>query len=89
MIHHKVRRAEVKGRLFLTTPTRMKMAQYGPKDSVVPGDLDRAIRGFVEKKKINLVMIDPVKKAHAVEENSNDDMDAVIAIFPRSPSRNA
>jgi hypothetical protein len=29
MIHHDVSREEVKGRFFLTTPTRMKMAQYG------------------------------------------------------------
>ena len=81
MIYHKVSRADVKGRLFLTTPTRMKMAQYGPKNSVVAGDLDRAIRNFIDEKKIDLVMIDPMKKAHAVEENSNDDMDAVITIF--------
>ena len=81
MIHHNVSRAEVKGRLFLTTPTRMKMAQYGPKNSVVAGDLDRAIRNFVDERKIDLVMIDPIKKAHSVAENSNDDMDAVITIF--------
>ena len=80
MIHHNVSRADVKGRLFLTTPTRIKLAQYGPKNSVVAGDLDRAIRNFVDEKKIDLVMIDPIKKAHAVEENSNDDMDAVITI---------
>ena len=41
MIHHKVSREEVKGRLFLTTPMRMKMAQYGDKNAVVAGDLDR------------------------------------------------
>ena len=81
MIHHKVSREEVKGRLFLTTPKRMKMAQYGPKNSVVVGDLDRAIRIFVEERKVDLVMIDPVKKAHTLEENSNDDMDAVVTIF--------
>ena len=81
MIHHKVSRADLKGRLFLTTPPRMKMAQYGPNKSVVAGSLDRAIRDFIDEKKIDLVIIDPIKKAHAVEENSNDDMDAVITIL--------
>jgi AAA domain len=80
-IYHKVSCEEVKGRLFLTTPTRMKMAQYGKNRSVVVGDLDRAIRAFVNERKIDLVIIDPIKKAHAVEENSNDDMDAVVTIF--------
>ncbi len=81
MIQHEVAREEVKGRLFLTTPMRMKIAQYGPKNSVVEGDLERAIRAFIDEKKIDLVIIDPVKKAHTVEENSNDDMDVVITIL--------
>ena len=81
MIHHDVSREEVKGRFFLTTPTRMKMAQYGDRNAVVPGDLDAAIRAFVAEKKIDLVIFDPVKKAHAVEENSNDEMDAVVSIL--------
>jgi AAA domain len=81
MIYHEVSRADVKGRLFLTTPTRMKMAEYGPNKSVVAGSLDRAIRDFIDEKKIDLVIIDPIKKAHAVEENSNDDMDAVVTIL--------
>jgi hypothetical protein len=82
MIHHKVNRKEVKGRLFLTTPKRMKMAQHGEKrNSVVPGDLDAAVRAFIDKMKADLVMLDPVKKAHAVEENNNDEMDAVVTIL--------
>ena len=81
MIHHKVRREDVKGRLFLTTPTRMKMARTRAKGAVVPGDLDAAIRTFVDEKKIDLVILDPIKKAHAVEENDNDDMDAVVTIL--------
>jgi RecA-family ATPase len=77
MKHHCVAREEVKGRLFLSTPTGMKMALRGPKAStVVPGDLDRAIRSFIDGRKIDLVIIDPIKKAHSVEENDNNDMDA-------------
>jgi hypothetical protein len=81
MIHHKVDREDVKGRLFLTTPMGMKMARYGDKNSVVAGDLDAAIRAFVDEKEIDLVMLDPLKKAQAVEENNNDDMDAVVTIL--------
>jgi hypothetical protein len=39
------------------------------------------VRVFVDEKKPALVMIDPVKNAHAVEENNNDDMDAVVTIL--------
>jgi RecA-family ATPase len=82
MKHHRIARDEVKGRLFLTTPTGMKMAQRGAKGSVVVrGDLDRAIRTFIDEKKIDLVIIDPIKKAHSVEENDNNDMDAVVTIL--------
>jgi hypothetical protein len=82
MIHHRVAREDVKGHLFLTTPTRMKLAQRDPKSSsVVEGDLDRAVRAFIDEKKIDLVIFDPIKKAHSVEENNNDDMDAVVTIM--------
>jgi hypothetical protein len=82
MIHHGVTREEVKGYLFLTTPTGIKMAQRDSETSAVTqGDLDRAIRTFVDERKIDLVIIDPIKKAHSLEENSNDDMDAVITIM--------
>jgi RecA-family ATPase len=84
MKHHGIAREEVKGRLFLTTPTGMKMAQYSRKGSVVVrGDLDRAIRTFIDERKIDLVIIDPIKKAHSVEENDNNDMDAVVTILAR------
>jgi hypothetical protein len=81
MIHHGVSRAEVKGHLFLTTPKRMKMAQYSDKKAVVAGDLDRAVRTFIDQKQIDLVMVDPIKKAHNVAENSNDDMNEVVTIL--------
>ena len=84
MIHHRVAREEVKGYLFLTAPARIKVAQRDPKTGAVSeGDLDRAIRAFVDENGIDLVIIDPVKKAHSLEENSNDDMDAVVTIMTR------
>jgi AAA domain len=81
MIHHKISRADVKGYLFLATPERMKIAQYGDKNSVVAGDLDAAVRTFIDEKKVDLVILDPIKKAHAVEENDNGDMDVVVTLL--------
>jgi hypothetical protein len=81
MIHHKISRQDIKGRLFLTTPVQMKVAQYDGKRAVVAGELDTAVRAFVDKSEIALVMFDPAKKTHSVEENSNDDMDAVVTIL--------
>lgn len=65
MKHHNVTRVEIKGYLFLKTPARMKIAQYNARKAVVAGDLDTAIRTFIEEKKIDLVIFDPAKKAHA------------------------
>jgi hypothetical protein len=59
---------------------RMKLAQYGEK-GVVTGDLEPAVRACIDRLKIDLVIFDPIKKAHSVEENSNDDMDAVVTIL--------
>ena len=81
MLHHGVKREDVKGFLFLSTPTRMKVAQKGGKGAVVPGELDAAIRAFVDANKIDLVILDPIKKAHGCDENDNTEMDAVATIL--------
>jgi hypothetical protein len=81
MKYHKIEAKDVKGHLFLTTPSRLKMAQYGEGNAVVPGDLDAALRKLIDGKRIDLVIIDPVVKAHAVKENDNRDMDAVVSIL--------
>ena len=82
MLHYGVTREDVKGYLFLATPMGLKMARCDPKTQIVaPAELDQAIRSFVDEKKIDLVSLDPMKKAHAVKENSNDDMDAVVTIM--------
>jgi hypothetical protein len=84
MKFHNVNPSDVKGWLFLTTPTGIKMAQRHPKTkAVVRGDLDQALRAFIDERKIDLVSLDPVKKAHSLEENSNDDMDALVTILAR------
>lgn len=83
MIYHEVKREDVKGWLFLSTPMRMKtkLACYNAKGNVVSGDLERALRAFIDEKQINLVLIDPIKKAHGVKENDNDAMDALVTIM--------
>ena len=81
MKHRKIKREDVKGYLFLSTPKRMKLAQYGQKGVVVAGELDTAIRSFIDEKKIDLVILDPIRRTHSVRENESDDMDAVIAIM--------
>jgi hypothetical protein len=84
MKHHNIKHEDVQGYLFVTTPTGMKLARYGEKSrEVIPGDLDAAIRAYVDQEKIDLVCLDPIKKSHSVEENNNDDMDAVVGIMTR------
>jgi hypothetical protein len=82
MKHHDVTREEVRGHLFLTTPERLKLAVRDPKTgAAVAGDLDAALRSFVSDEQIDLVILDPVKKAHSVAENSTDDMDVVVTLM--------
>jgi hypothetical protein len=83
MIHHGVSRADVKGWLFLAAPGRSagKLAITDERGNVIPSALAATLEEVIVRRKIDLVAIDPFVKAHGVEENSNDAIDAVMQIL--------
>jgi AAA domain-containing protein/DnaB helicase-like protein len=82
MLHHGVDGNELRGRLFLWAPLGHKIAeQRNGSREVVQGELAEKMRSFIVKRKIDLVMIDPLVKAHTVEENDNTAIDAVAVIL--------
>jgi AAA domain len=78
MLHHQIDPEMVKGRLFYCTHKGEKLIAYGARGEVVAGRLGSMIRAAVRKHNARVIIIDPLVKAHAVDENNNIDMDAVI-----------
>jgi hypothetical protein len=79
MLHHGIDPSEVKGRLFYCVHKGEKLiVQSTIRNSTTPGRLGGMIRAAVQKYAIKAVIIDPLVKAHAVDENSNVAMDTVI-----------
>jgi hypothetical protein len=83
-IHHSVTADEVRGRLFLWTPTGLKIAeQRGGSRAVVPGELEQQLRAFITARQVDVVEIDPLVKAHTADENDNNALDGVAIILAR------
>jgi hypothetical protein len=74
-IHHGIPAAEVKGFLRLTSPRKMKIAELSKNGAVIEGKLLTALRREIDEHQLDLVIIDPVVKAHSVGENDNAQID--------------
>jgi hypothetical protein len=75
--HHDI--DSLKGWLFYCAPGgRSGKLMIGEGAKREPGDLAGHIVDQIRKLKIDLVIIDPLKKAHGVNENNNSDMDEVM-----------
>lgn len=82
VLHHGISTEELRGWLFLWTPLGLRIAdQEDHSRKVVPGELNRRLRKHIADKKIDLVMIDPLVKAHQADENDNNAMDQVAIIL--------
>jgi hypothetical protein len=77
MLHHEIPTEDVRGRLRYCAHKGEKLLTKGPDGMLRLGMLSPMIRAAVEAHDIAVVAVDPLVKAHAVEENSNADMDAV------------
>lgn len=82
-IHYGISGAEIDGWLFLTCPLGQKIALLDPSGRVVEGPLADLIREQVRVNGIDVVSLDPAVKAHGVDENDNNQMDAVATIITR------
>jgi hypothetical protein len=83
-LHYGVAAEDVKGWLFLWAPAGMKVAEHREGSrAVVPGELEHQLRTEIAERRIDLVIIDPLVKAHGCEENDNGAIDAVAIILAR------
>ena len=87
MLHHGVTALDLRGHLFLWSPTGLKIAeQRDGSRQVVPGELDQQLRHVIVEREIDAVVLDPLVKSHSVEENDNTGIDAVAVILTRLAS---
>jgi hypothetical protein len=82
-LYHDIPAEDLKGWLYLWAPAGLKVAEHGEGRSVVAGELERRLRAEIADRKIDLVIIDPLVKAHSCEENDNGAIDGVAIILAR------
>ena len=81
-ILHGIEQSELKGWLFLSAPGRrggklMQLEQGRPEVGQMAGLIEEAVK----ERDIDLVVMDPFIKSHALEENRNDEIDEVMALM--------
>ncbi len=82
-LHHGISQDDVRGWLFLATPDAAagKIMVADEKGQAVRSKLADTIENCITRRAIDIVMLDPFVKSHAVEENSNTAMDAVMRLL--------
>jgi len=82
-LHHGISQDDVRGWLFLATPDAAagKLVIADDKGQAVRSNLADTLETCIVKRAIDLVILDPFVKSHAVVENDNTAMDAVVQIL--------
>jgi hypothetical protein len=79
--HHNIGRHELVEHLFLCAHKGDRLLQRTRDGRLEAGDLGRLIREAVATYRLDAIIIDPLVKTHAVEENSNSEMDQVVDLL--------
>ena len=87
-LHHGISAEELKGWLFYAALNRRsgKIMATDGRGRLVHGTLAGKIESIVSGRNIDLVGFDPFVKSHAVGENSNDQIDAVMQVLATWPT---
>lgn len=80
MLHHGIGADDVRGWLFLATPGGQhgKLMEEDHKGRPVRAALADTLEQVIVARKIDVVSLDPFVKSHAIDENSNSAIDAVM-----------
>ena len=81
-LHHHVDPAELRGWLFCANFNGAKIAEEIDGKRVL-GKLEPMLRRAIERRRPDAVILDPFVKLHALDENSNPDMDFVCSRLVR------
>jgi hypothetical protein len=76
--HHHINAAELKGWLFCANLNGVKLVEQIDGERAL-GKLEPMLRKAIERRQPDLVTLDPFVKLHALDENSNPDMDFVCS----------
>ena len=83
-LHHGIAAEEIKGWLYLASPGAKGWKLATLEDGrVCPGALERKLSETIKRRHIDVVILDPFVKAHAVEENANGQIDIVANILAK------
>jgi hypothetical protein len=82
-IHYGISQDELRGWLFLSAPGvnagKLKIADK--RGVIADGALGPKLEAEIVKHRIDIVVLDPLVKAHAVNENDNAQVDAVVGLL--------
>jgi hypothetical protein len=81
--YYHVSREELAGWLFYAAPKNLNLAEMSRRGSRELGALEKLLRQYIVKLKIDLLMLDPFVKLHALEENDNGAMDFVCDVLAK------
>jgi hypothetical protein len=79
--HYSIERSEIKGWLFCTTPKLAKLAVRKGRFDRAIGPLEAQIRAAIDRRKPDIISLDPFVKTHSLGENDSGDMDFVCDLL--------
>jgi RecA-family ATPase len=88
-LHHNIAIDEVKDWLFLSAPGKKvgKLVELDDRGRTCRSRLADLLEGAITKHRIDLVGLDPFIKTHAVDENTNKQIDAVVEVLTELAAR--
>jgi hypothetical protein len=82
MLHHGIKQEDVRGYLFLAASAGLKLLERA-EGSERKGKLEQLLRDVIDRRKIDVVSLDPFVKTHGLEENDNAAMDRVCGLLTK------
>jgi hypothetical protein len=82
LIRYGIKRADLKGWLFIAAPRGIKLAEMHHGSRQI-GQLEKTLRDAIERRRPDIIGLDPFVKLHALEENDNGAMDFVCDLLTR------
>ena len=81
-LHHKIDRAELRDHLFaVALANGPKLATMMKGGKTEPGELGKMLTEIIERRKIDLIVLDPFIKSHGCDENDNNAIDLVTGML--------
>jgi AAA domain len=81
-LHHKIGSDELRDHLFVAALANgPKLATMAKGGAITPGGLGQEIAQIIERRQIDLVILDPFIKSHGCDENDNNAIDRVTGIL--------